>query len=107
MKYSEGNGKYQKEYDMVWRHLMPMSGEAENEMVEALRRVAHVYYPHDWDKLPEISYLDGVRDYISLEMWDRLYNLIHAGEGLDKVIDKIMERIIEDEIVEKQNTDEQ
>ena len=107
MKYSEGNGKYQKEYDMVWRQLMPMSGEAENEMVEALRRVAHVYYPNQWDKLPKISDLDSVRDYVSLETWDRLYTLIHGGEVLDKVIDKIMERIIEDEIVEKQNTDEQ
>jgi len=101
MKYSEGKGKYQKEYNMVWRHLMPVSGEAENEMVEALRRVAHIYY-YDWDNLPDISHLDSVRDYVSLETWDRLYNLIHGGEVLDKVIDKIMERIIEDEIVERQ-----
>ena len=42
--YSNGKGKYQKAYDILWDELVPKSGRADTEMGELLRRLARVYY---------------------------------------------------------------
>jgi hypothetical protein len=44
--YWDGNGKYQKEYDRLWKELVPGSGEAETEEGELIRAVGRLFYEY-------------------------------------------------------------
>jgi hypothetical protein len=44
--YWDGNGKYQKEYDRLWKELVPASGEAETEEGELIRAVGRLFYEY-------------------------------------------------------------
>ena len=47
--YSNGKGKYQKAYDILWDELVPKTGRANTEMGELLRRLSRVYYRYNND----------------------------------------------------------
>ena len=49
MSYGNDKGKYQKAYDFLYAKLVPRSGNAMNELGEALRIVSKVYYRRDND----------------------------------------------------------
>ena len=44
--YWDGTGKYQKEYDRLWKELVPSSGEAETEEGELIRAVGRLFYEY-------------------------------------------------------------
>jgi hypothetical protein len=46
ISYWDGNGKYQKEYDRLWKELVPASGEAETEEGELIRAVGRLFYEY-------------------------------------------------------------
>jgi rRNA maturation protein Nop10 len=46
VSYWGGNGKYQKEYDRLWKEHVPESGEAETENGELIRAVGRLFYEY-------------------------------------------------------------
>lgn len=44
--YWDNNGKYQKEYELAWKQYIPMSGEAESGLPEALRSISRIGYDY-------------------------------------------------------------
>lgn len=46
MTYWAESGKYQKEYELLWQHLVPPAGPANSPAGELLRSVSNVYYDY-------------------------------------------------------------
>jgi hypothetical protein len=44
--YWDNNGKYQTEYELAWKQHIPMSGEAEDGLPEALRCISRIGYDY-------------------------------------------------------------
>lgn len=124
--YWDHKGKYQKEYDAAWEALIPASGEAKHGWPEALRAISRIGYDYynngfgnlwrTWDDGDDEmdSYYEDLVDYlryrIPLPMHKELESFLLDAQGygnwsdqadiLDRIIDHIMEGIIEDELLE-------
>lgn len=44
--YWDNNGKYQTEYELAWKQHIPMTGEAEDGLPEALRCISRIGYDY-------------------------------------------------------------
>ena len=134
--YWDKKGKYQEQYDAAWKQLIPLEGEAEYGLPEALRaisRIGYDYYNNGfcnlwraeeaydsdgcyYDEYSMDSYYEDLVDYLAYEIPRDLHKqlkefLLDAqGYGnwsdqagiIDRIIDNIMERIIEDELLEEE-----
>jgi len=127
--YWDNEGKYQAQYDAAWQALIPASGEAEDGLPESLRaisRIAYDYYNNgfcnlwrswdDGDTVMDSYYEDLVeylRHHIPYEMYMDLDTFLHDAKGygnwstkagvLDRIIDWLMEQIIEEKIIPQAN----
>jgi len=134
--YWDNEGKYQEQYDRAWKQLIPLHGEAEDGLPEALRAISRIGYDYynngfcnlwqGWEDVDDYgeeymeykidSFYEDMIDYlerhIPLPMHKELTSFIHDAQGygnwsnqagvIDRIIDHIMEQIIEDELIENQ-----
>ena len=130
--YWDNNGKYQEQYDRAWKQLIPASGEAKDGLPEALRAISRIGYDyynngfcnlwHSWDDgdgeygtKMDPYYEDLVyylEDNLPRDLSKELKDFINDAKGyanwsnqagvLDRIIDHIMERIIEDELLDNE-----
>ena len=124
--YWDNNGKYQEQYDKAWEQLIPAQGEAKDGWPEALRAISRIGYDyynngfanlwHTWDDGDTVmdSYYEDMVDYLRSEIPRdmhkelKLFLLDAKGYGnwsnkagiIDRIIDYIMEQIIDDELIE-------
>ena len=128
--YWDNEGKYQGQYDRAWKKLIPASGEAKDGLPEALRAISRIGYDyynngfcnlwHSWDDgdgeydVKMDPYYEDLVDYLRYEIPRDLHKelqefLLDAqGYGnwsdqagiIDRIIDYIMEQIIEQELIE-------
>mgnify|MGYP003129073129 FL=1 len=126
--YWDNEGKYQEQYNAAWKALIPMSGEAENGWPEALRAISRIGYDYynngfcnlwrswdDGDTVMDSYYEDMVeylRHHIPSDMFKQLNEFLHDAKGygnwsnqagvIDRIIDHIMEGIMEDGLLEEE-----
>ena len=123
--YWDNNGKYQTEYELAWKQHIPMTGEAEDGLPEALRCISRIGYDyfnngffnahvHETDDYGEStgnveldSYyqemLDYLQNHIPYTMWKTLdswilepsYGNIEWGKNGDDIIDTVTSCILE------------
>ena len=128
--YWDNEGKYQGQYDRAWKKLIPASGEAKDGLPESLRAISRIGYDyynngfcnlwHSWDDgdgeydVKMDPYYEDLVDYLRYEIPRDLHKelqefLLDAqGYGnwsdqagiIDRIIDYIMEQIIEQELIE-------
>lgn len=124
--YWDNNGKYQEQYDKAWEQLIPASGEAKDGLPEALRAISRIGYDYynngfgnlwrSWDDgdIEMDSYYEDLVDYLRSEiprdmhkqlkefLWDAkgYGNWSDKADIIDRIIDYIMEQIIEQELIE-------
>jgi hypothetical protein len=108
--YWNGRGKYQKEHDELRARLVPPAGRVETPAGEVLRCI---------DKFYNERYKNGHRNSLIQEaMCATVFLRQHGWEGmsvkismldseLDRVVDFIIERILEIEANDKQNEQQQ
>ena len=124
--YWNNEGKYQAQYNKAWEQLIPVQGEAQDGLPEALRAISRIGYDYynngfcnlwqTWDGSTEMSdfYQDLVyylRRHVPSELYSEFrewlptvsYGSIDWGANGDDVIDRIinhiMEGIIKDELI--------
>ena len=126
--YWDNEGKYQEQYNAAWKALIPMSGEAENGWPEALRAISRIGYDYynngfcnlwrswdDGDTVMDSYYEDMVeylRHHIPSDMFKQLNEFLHDAKGygnwsnqagvIDRIIDHIMEGIMENGLLEEE-----
>ena len=126
--YWDNNGKYQEQYDAAWKQLIPAQGEAEDGWPEALRAISRIGYDYynngfcnlwcTWDDGDTTmdSYYESLVEYLEDNLPTDLYKDLRAflydarGYGnwsdqadvIDRIIDHIMEGIIEDGLLEEE-----
>ena len=126
--YWDNEGKYQEQYDAAWKQLIPASGEANDGWPEALRAISRIGYDYynngfcnlwqTWDDGDTVmdSYYEDMVDYlekhIPSEMHKGLTSFLHDAKGygnwsnqagvIDRIIDHIMEGIMEDGLLEEE-----
>jgi len=133
--YWDNEGKYQEQYDRAWKQLIPLHGEAEDGLPEALRAISRIGYDYynngfanlwrhfeeydgdeHYDDYVMDSYYEELVDYLKRHIPSDLSQDLHwfiqdaQGYGnwsnqagvIDRIIDYIMEQIIEDELIENQ-----
>ena len=91
--YWDNKGKYQQQYDAAWKALIPMSGEAEDGLPEALRAISRVGYDYynngfcnlwrEWEDIDDWgeetivrkmdSYYEDLVDYLEWHVPRKLY----------------------------------
>ena len=125
--YWDNEGKYQEQYNAAWKALIPIEGEAEDGLPEALRAISRIGYDYynngfcnlwrefdDGDRTMD-SYYEDMVDYlryqIPLPMHKELEAFLLDAQGygnwsdqadiIDRIIDYIMEGIIEDGLLEE------
>jgi hypothetical protein len=125
--YWDNDGKYQAQYDLAWKQLIPASGEADDGLPEALRAISRIGYDYynngfcnlwrSWDDGDTTmdSYYEGLVDYLRdhtphnlhkefrgwLKTTQGYCNWGSGGEDiLDRIIDHIVQQIIEQELIE-------
>ena len=128
--YWDNEGKYQEQYDLAWKQLIPVSGQAEPGLPEALRaisRIGYDYYNNGfcnlwrsreeydedgcyYDEYEMDSYYEKFVEYLAYEVPRDLHKqlkefLLDAkgyGNWSDKadVIDRIIDHIMENIIKE-------
>jgi hypothetical protein len=102
--YWDNNGKYQTEYELAWKQHIPMSGEAEDGLPEALRCISRIGYDYfnngfcnlwqtweDGDTVMD-SYYEGMVQYlqshIPYDMHKELVEFLHDAKGYGNWSDK-------------------
>ena len=127
--YWDNEGKYQEQYNRAWKQLIPASGEAEDGLPEALRAISRIGYDYynngfcnlwrEWDDgdIEMDSYYEDLVDYLryqvsSLKLYNDFRSWLRTTKGycnwsdgadvIDRIIDDIMEQIIEDELLEEE-----
>ena len=130
--YWDNEGKYQEQYSKAWEKLIPAQGEAEDGWPEALRAISRIGYDyynngfcnlwHSWDdgdgeydvKMDPFyeDFVDYLRYHIPGDLHKGLTSFIHDAKGygnwsnqagiIDRIIDHIMEGIIEDGLLEEE-----
>ena len=126
--YWDNEGKYQEQYDAAWKALIPVSGEAKDGWPEALRSISRIGYDYynngfcnlwrEWDDGDIVmdSYYEDMVEYLRIhipyEMVVDLDTFLHDAKGygnwsnqagiIDRIIDHIMEGIIEDGLLEEE-----
>jgi len=129
--YWDNEGKYQEQYTKAWEKLIPASGEAEDGLPEALRAISRVGYDYynngfcnlwrEWDEgdITMDSYYEDMVEYlrrhIPSDMYKQLNEFLHDAKGygnwsdqagvIDRIIDHIIEGIVEDGLLEKELVD--
>ena len=129
--YWDNEGKYQEQYSKAWEQLIPASGEAEDGWPEALRAISRVGYDYynngfcnlwrEWDEgdITMDSYYEDMVEYlrrhIPSDMYKQLNEFLHDAKGygnwsdqagvIDRIIDHIIEGIIEDDLLEEELVD--
>jgi hypothetical protein len=129
--YWDKNGKYQEQYNAAWKALIPMSGEAEDGWPEALRSISRIGYDYynngfcnlwrswdDGDTVMDSYYEDMVeylRHHIPSDMYRELNDFLYDAKGygnwsdkagvIDRIIDHIIEGIVEDGLLEEELVD--
>ena len=126
--YWDNEGKYQEQYTKAWEQLIPASGEAKNGWPEALRAISRIGYDYynngfanlwqTWDDGDTVmdSYYEDLVDYlekhIPSDMHKELKGFLVDAKGygnwsnqagvIDRIIDHIMEGIMEDDLLEEE-----
>ena len=130
--YWDNEGKYQEQYNKAWKQLIPASGEAKDGWPEALRAISRIGYDyynngfcnlwHSWDDgdgeygTKMDPYYEDLVEYLEDNLPRDLYKELKAflldakGYGnwstqagvIDRIIDHIMEGIIEDGLLEEE-----
>lgn len=133
--YWDNEGKYQERYDEAWGQLIPASGEAEDgwpELLRAISRIGYDYYNngfcnlwHSWDdgdgeygtKIDPFyrDLVEYLEDNLPRDLYKELNDFLHDAKGygnwsnqagiIDRIIDHIMEGIIEDGLLEEELVD--
>lgn len=129
--YWDNNGKYQEQYNKAWEQLIPAQGEAKDGWPEALRAISRIGYDYynngfcnlwrSWDDGDTVmdSYYEDMVEYLRIhipyEMYMELDTFLHDAKGygnwsnqagvIDRIIDYIMEGIIEDGLLEEELVD--
>ena len=125
--YWDHKGKYQKEYDAAWEALIPASGEAKHGWPEALRAISRIGYDYynngfgnlwqSWDDgdTEMDSYYEDMVDYLRSEiprdMHKELNSFLLDAKGygnwsdqadiIDRIINHIIEQMLEEELITK------
>ena len=129
--YWDQEGKYQEQYSKAWEKLIPFQGEAEDGWPEALRAISRIGYDYynngfcnlwrswddgDWGYGTEMdSYYESMVEYLHghlpSKMYRELNDFLYDAKGygnwsnkagvIDRIIDHIMEGIIEDGLLEE------
>ncbi|HEC86934.1 MAG TPA: hypothetical protein ENI49_03585 [Thermoplasmatales archaeon] len=97
--YWESNGKYQKEYDKLYKKLVPDSGKAKTTDGELLRCMTRIYYEaynNGWcnDKTYEIEYINSYRWDAHLDI--NVYEKMPFNE-LEKAMNIVIEFLLKDD----------
>mgnify|MGYP003116815250 FL=1 len=130
--YWDNEGKYQEQYSKAYAKLVPFHGEAEDGLPEALRAISRIGYDyynngfcnlwHSWDDgdgeydTKMDPYYEDLVEYLEDNLPRDLYKELKAflldakGYGnwsnqagvIDRIIDHIVERIIEDGLLEEE-----
>ena len=130
--YWDNEGKYQGQYDRAWEQLIPASGEAKDGLPEALRAISRIGYDyynngfanlwHSWDdgdgeydvKMDPYyeDLVDYLEEHIPSEMHKELKGFLVDAKGygnwsnqagvIDRIIDHIIEGIMEDGLLEEE-----
>ena len=126
--YWDSEGKYQEQYNAAWKALIPTSGEAKDGWPEALRAISRIGYDYynngfcnlwqTWDDGDTVmdsyyeSLVDYIRGHIPSDMYNELNEFLHDAKGygnwsnqagvIDRIIDHIMEGIMEDGLLEEE-----
>ena len=89
MSYESDKGKYQKAYDFLYAKLVPPSGNAMNELGEALRIVSKVYYRrgNDGD-----TYSDCIEMGIVQDLSKKIYPFNKEYHSLGLALDNLLDR---------------
>ena len=138
--YWDNDGKYQAQYDLAWKQLIPASGEADDGLPEALRAISRIGYDyynngfcnlwreyedfdHRWGEETIVHEMDSyyedmveyLRYHIPSDMYKQLNEFLHDAKGygnwsnqagvIDRIIDYIMEGIMEDGLLEEELVD--
>ena len=133
--YWDNNGKYQEQYNKAWEKLIPASGEAEDGLPEALRAISRIGYDyynngfcnlwHSWDdgdgeygtKMDPYyeDLVEYLEDNLPRDLYKELNYFLHDAKGygnwsnqagvIDRIIDHIIEGIIEDGLLEEELVD--
>jgi len=131
--YWDNEGKYQEQYTKAWAKLVPASGEAKDGLPEALRAISRIGYDYyntgfcnlwrtwdDGDTTMDSYYedmVDYLRDYVPSGLYREFkewlptisYGSISWGDNgddvIDRVINHIMEGIIEEGLLEEELVD--
>lgn len=119
MKYWNKQGKYQKEYDRLFKMLVPKEGKAETEDGEILRVLSNVYYDvfnnggcnlgSSGSKYVDLRNLQDYLDKLNYKWKDEVYIMstlecLHTDvinntgkkelyETLDHIVDFVVKRI--------------
>jgi len=127
--YWDNEGKYQEQYTKACEKLIPFHGEAEDGLPEALRAIARVNYDyynngfcnlwHTWDDGDTTMnpYYEDMVDYLGanlpFDLFQDLKWFLQDAKGygnwsdqagvLDRIIDYLMEQIIEEELIPQAN----
>ncbi len=125
--YWDGDGKYQTEYHLAWKQHIPMSGEAEDGLPEALRcisRIGYDYYNNGFcnlwrtweggDTVMDSYYKDMVeylQSHIPYNMHEELTGFLNDAKGygnwsdrcsvIDDVTSCILEQMIQQGMIAK------
>lgn len=133
--YWDNNGKYQEQYEKAWEQLIPAQGEAKDgwpELLRAISRIGYDYYNNgfcnlwqswddgdgEYDTKIDPFYRDLVEyleDNLPRDLSRELNDFIHDAKGygnwsnqagiIDRIIDHIIEGIIEDGLLEEELVD--
>lgn len=125
--YWDNNGKYQEQYNKAWEKLIPFQGEAEDgwpELLRSISRIGYDYYNNGfcnlwrtWDdgETTMDSYYESLVEYLEdnlpKDLYKDLKSFLYDARGygnwsdqasvLDRIIDHIIEGIMEDGLLEE------
>ena len=123
--YWDQQGKYQTEYNEAWKQLIPIQGEAEDGLPEALRAISRIGYDYynngfcnlwqtweDGDSTMDSYYeelVEYVKLYVPYVMGKELNEFLLDAKGygnwsdksgiIDRIIDHIMVQILKDNLI--------
>ena len=97
--YYNGNGAYQKEYEELYKKLVPNSGSAQTihgELIRAISRLSHEYYNNGNCNAAEIKFVKNEDVYSGYEDSEEEIDEVTIDPFYQKFINLILNQLIEE-----------